>query len=237
MSTRPTPCRPPIAFSVSIRRDRARASSRSRRPGRPASNEIVIRSGASGAFSGSTVSLNIEGSGSKPGSSSGPPSCERCQRLRSREYGSFFVTGDRNPARRGVVDRVLARADVPLAPGRDDRELRRERLYASSKRTWSLPFPVQPWESASQPVFERDLDLLAGDERPCGRRAEEVVVLVDGAGLEDREDVVLRELVLARRRGGTPTRRSSSPSPRGRTSPRPGRRRRRPRRPRSRSSP
>ena len=42
-------------------------------------------SGVFGAFSGSTVSLNMEASGSKPGSSSGPPSCERCQRLRSRE--------------------------------------------------------------------------------------------------------------------------------------------------------
>ena len=38
-----------------------------------------------GAFSGSTVSLNIVGSGSNPGSSSGPPSCDRCQRLASRE--------------------------------------------------------------------------------------------------------------------------------------------------------
>ena len=39
----------------------------------------------------------MDASGSKPGSSSGPPSCEMCQRLRSREYGSFFVTGTGMP--------------------------------------------------------------------------------------------------------------------------------------------
>jgi hypothetical protein len=65
--------------------------------GMPSANEIVTFSGSSGASIGSTLSLNIDASGSNDGSSSGPPSWERCQRLRSREYGSFFVTGTGMP--------------------------------------------------------------------------------------------------------------------------------------------
>ena len=58
---------------------------------------MVTFSASSGASVGSTDSLNIDASGSNAGSSSGPPSCERCHRLRSREYGSFFVTGTEMP--------------------------------------------------------------------------------------------------------------------------------------------
>ena len=47
--------------------------------GDKSSNDFVFYT----RFHPDTVLL-IEGSGSKPGSSSGPPSCERCQRLRSR---------------------------------------------------------------------------------------------------------------------------------------------------------
>src|SRR5207237_2680947 len=43
---------------------------------------------------------------------------------------------------------------------------------------------------------ERDLDLLARDERPRGRRAEEVVLLVNRAGVQDRKEIVGRELRL-----------------------------------------
>src|SRR5664279_939088 len=66
--------------------------------------------------------------------------------------GILLRGGDGDAPRRGIVDGVLARRDVPLAPRRDERARR--------------------------------------------GRAEQVVVLVSGARLEDREQVVLCELVL-----------------------------------------
>ena len=46
-------------------------------------NDLVVA--VSGAFSGSTDSWNISGFGSFHGSSSSPPSCDKCHRLPSRE--------------------------------------------------------------------------------------------------------------------------------------------------------
>jgi len=40
----------------------------------------------------------------------------------------------------------------------------------------------------------RDLDLALGDERPRGRRAEEVLPVVDGTGAQGREDEIAHEL-------------------------------------------
>ena len=53
--------------------------------GVPRSNSITTISGTSGAFSGVDVSMNRSAGGAAAGSSSTPPSCERCQRLASRE--------------------------------------------------------------------------------------------------------------------------------------------------------
>ncbi len=88
------------------------ACRRARRGARPRSRSCT-RSASSGASAGSAVSLNIAASGSRAGSSSGPPSCERCHRLRSREYRSLLRAGTGMPRRGGVVDRILARDDRP----------------------------------------------------------------------------------------------------------------------------
>ena len=137
----------------------------------------------------------------------------------------------------GVVDGVFARDDVPLAPRRDDVQLRRERLIGELEADLIVALAGAAVRERVAAGGERDLDLLAGDERPRGRRAEEVVLLVDRSGLQDGEEVVARELFLrvdemeVARAGAIRLLRET------RRSPRPGRRRRPRRRLRSRSSP
>ncbi len=68
--------------------DRIKAAAPSCSPfteiGSPCSNPTCTISGWSGALSGETVHWKSSSSGSSAGSSSGPPSWDRCQRLRSR---------------------------------------------------------------------------------------------------------------------------------------------------------
>ena len=98
--------------------------------------------------------------------------------------------------RGGVVDRVLARDDVPLAPRRDDLQLRRERLIGELEAHLIVALAGAAVRERVAAGRQRDLDLLARDERPRDRRAEQVVALVDRAGLQHREEVVGRELFL-----------------------------------------
>ncbi len=65
----------------------------------------------------------------------------------------------------------------------------------NSKRTWSLPFPVAPWAMA--PAFAvRDLDHALGNERTGDAGAEEILILVNRAGLHHWENEIAREFLL-----------------------------------------
>src|SRR5450759_207408 len=110
--------------------------------------------------------------------------------------GILLRGGDGYAACRGVIDGVLARLDVPLAPGRDDRELRRERHVGELEPDLVVALSGAAVREGVAPRRERDFDLLLGDEGTRGRRPEQVVVLVGGAGLQHRKKVIARELVL-----------------------------------------
>ena len=56
-------------------------------------------------------------------------------------------------------------------------------LIASSKRTWSLPLPVQPWQMASAPSCLCDFDDALGDDRPGEGGAQQIAALVHRARL------------------------------------------------------
>jgi hypothetical protein len=104
--------------------------------------------------------------------------------------GVFLRRRDRDAARGGEVDGVLARDDLPLPPRRDDGQLRREGLVGELEADLVVPLAGAAVRKRVASGLEGDLDLLAGDERPRRRRAEEVVLLVDRAGLQHREEVV-----------------------------------------------
>ena len=74
----------------------------------------------------------------------------------------------RYPGSRGVSEFLLAGPAMPTRMGATA-QLRWRAWTATSKRTWSLPLPVQPWATAS-PLAVGDLDQQLGDERPGERR-------------------------------------------------------------------
>jgi len=107
----------------------------------------------------------------------------------------LFRHRHRNAARGRVVDRVLARDDVPLAPRRDDAELGRERLVSELEADLVVPLAGAAVREAVAAGGESDLDLLARDERPCRRSSEQVVVLVHGSRAQDGKEILRSELL------------------------------------------
>src|SRR5262249_16940046 len=108
----------------------------------------------------------------------------------------FFAAGrDRNPALVGVIDRVLARNDVPFAPGGDHRHFGREGFESQFKTDLVVAFARATMceRVAARPL--RDLDLAFGDDGPSERSAEQIFVFVDGAGGQRGPDVFGDEFV------------------------------------------
>jgi hypothetical protein len=102
--------------------------------------------------------------------------------------------GNRNALRGRVVDGILAAADIPLTPRRDDGQFGRER----GKRHLEAHLVVA---LAGAAVCERvgpdavgHFDLTLGDEWTRHGGAEEVFPIVDGTGTERRENEVPDEL-------------------------------------------
>ena len=156
---------------------------------------MVTSSGVSGALAGSAVSMNRSAGGTEFGSSRIPPSCERCQRFAIARVDLRVGRGDRNVVRGGVGEGVLAAADVPLAPRRDDRELRREGGVGELEAHLVVPLAGAAVRERVGADGARDLDLALGDERPRHGGAEEVLAAVDRAGAERGPDEIGDELL------------------------------------------
>src|SRR3954453_2095494 len=99
-------------------------------------------------------------------------------------------------ARGGVIDGVFARDDVPLAPRRDDIQLRRERLIGELETNLIVALAGAAVREGVAAGGERDLDLLARDQRARGGRAEEVVLLVNRSGFQNGKEEGARKLFL-----------------------------------------
>ena len=116
----------------------------------PASKRIVTSTG-SGAVAGSAVSAYGSSGGATHGSSSAPASIARPKRFSSIENGDACVATTGIPlaiAYSISSSRVQIRSRsgaITWSPGSFA-------LNESSKRSWSLPFPVQPCTTASAPI-------------------------------------------------------------------------------------
>ena len=94
------------------------------------------------------------------------------------------MTRDRDVVRRRVLDRVVA-GEAPDPHRREHVEVGRERPHAdTSKRTWSLPLPVQPCATASAPNSRAAAHEVPGDHRTRQRRHQRVLALVQRVGLD-----------------------------------------------------
>ena len=166
-----------------------------------------------GSVASGPVRVKTSSGGATHGSSIAPHSMARPQRFSSIEYDLLLGHLDRDVPLLRVLDRLLAGPVPTPGPGRRSRARGRGPACPTSKRTWSLPLPVQPWATAVAPCSARLV--RRGATRSPGARAP--------------------------RRAGTCPRRGRWPGGPARRSPRrtrPGRRRRppRPRRRRGRGS-
>ena len=92
-----------------------------------------------------------------------------------------------------VGDSVFARVNVPLAPRRDDLNIRRDGFVSQFESHLIVAFAGAAVGEAIGAEFQRDFRLALGDDGPRHRSAEEIGVLVDGAGAQRRPDVVANE--------------------------------------------
>ncbi len=150
----------------------------------------------------------------------------------------FGGCGDGHVVDAGVFDGVLARNDVPFAPRRDHRELRRQRLVGQLEADLVVALARAAVRQRVAAGGQRHFHLLLGQQRPGDGSAQQVLVLVDAAGAHQLPEVLRRRTPRACPRCGLPRRRSCGPSLPGRSvRRRPARYRRTPRRLRSRSFP
>ena len=119
MSTRPTPCAPPSSFSV-VSSSTGPCATPSIATGTPCSKSIVTYAGSSGAASGATVSMNMSSSRLGPGVLQDAALVAHVPDVAVAAVDRLVAVRHGHVVRRGVGQRILARADVPLAPGGDD---------------------------------------------------------------------------------------------------------------------
>ena len=103
--------------------------------------------------------------------------------------------GHGNVVRGGVGERILAAADVPLAPRRDDGKLGSEGGVGELEAHLIVALAGASVRERVGADGARDVDLTLGDERTRHRRAEKILAAVDRAGAERGPDVVGDELL------------------------------------------
>ena len=96
------------------------------------------------------VSDHTPSGGRAQGSSISPHSMARPQRLSSIEYGCSLVAL-MGMSKRAAYSIESARVMPQLRTGATTSRSGARARVATSKRTWSLPLPVQPWATASAP--------------------------------------------------------------------------------------
>ena len=130
-----------------------------------------------------------------------PASKEMCRRLRSIEYGFFAVACTGMLLLRAVGDHLraageLRRGTASSRHGAMTSQLRRERGGGQLEAHLVVALAGGAVGDGVGLFLPGDLDHALGDERPGDAGAEEILALVDRAGLDHREDEVARELLL-----------------------------------------
>jgi len=101
---------------------------------------------------------------------------------------------DLDAMRFSVVEAIFAGDERPLAPGSDDLELGCECLEGVLEADLIITLSRTAVGKGGGAFFEGDQDLVLGDDGPSDGGAEQVLVLIDGAGADSGEDVLVEEL-------------------------------------------
>ena len=95
----------------------------------------------------------------------------------------------------GVLERILTRADVPLAPRGDDRQARVERHVGQLEAHLIVALAGAAMRHRVGALLRGHPHLTFSDQRAGDRGAEQVAALIDRARLEQRKQVVAHELL------------------------------------------
>ena len=106
-----------------------------------------------------------------------------------------LVLGDGDLVLLGEGDQLLARAQVPLAPGRDHGDVGLQGVIAEFESHLVVALAGGAVADRVGAGHLGDLDLALGDQRPGDRGAEQIHALVERVGAEHREHVVAHELL------------------------------------------
>ena len=93
-----------------------------------------------------------------------------------------------------IVDRVLARTNLPLTPGSDDSKARVESLIGQLEAYLVIPFPGASVSHSVRALHFRNLHLATRNERSSKGSAQQVLTLVDRPRHQGRIDVAGDEL-------------------------------------------
>ncbi len=93
-----------------------------------------------------------------------------------------------------VGDGIFAGIDVPLAPGGDDLQIWRNRFVGEFETNLIVAFAGAAVGKAVGAELQRDFRLALAEDGPGHGGAEQVGVLVDGAGAQRGPDVLTDEL-------------------------------------------
>src|SRR4029077_11111883 len=80
----------------------------------------------------------------------------------------------RNAMRFGVIKTILARLEIPLAPGSDDFQLRRQRLVRQFEAHLIVAFSSASVSDGVRTLAQRHLNLVLGNHRPSQRCSEQI---------------------------------------------------------------
>ena len=94
----------------------------------------------------------------------------------------------------GEVDELRPAGQVPFPPGRDDLDIRVERIGRQFKPYLVVALASGAMGDRVGAGFGRDFDKAFGNQRPRDRRAQEVKTFIDGICPEHREDEIAHEL-------------------------------------------
>ena len=95
-----------------------------------------------------------------------------------------------------VFDLFFPAAELPLPPGSDDLEPRRQRLKSQLKTDLVVPFAGRAVGDRVGLLFFGYLNLLFGDQRPGNGGSQQILVFIDRSRLEHRENKIAGEFVL-----------------------------------------
>src|SRR5689334_20264550 len=89
-----------------------------------------------------------------------------------------------------VLDSVLARHDVPLAPRSNHIEMRRNGLVRQLETYLIISLPCAAMSECVTSGFQGHFGLPLGQQRPRNRRAEKILMFVHAAGAHELPEIL-----------------------------------------------